>query len=100
MRSASFPPGAMKVISSWNPFCFRSKGMTSFSIARVNSATLLGFRYRDTLRAIMANSLIILCKRAILGNSSKFINSGEPPQSARYLTTVSELTLLVKENPR
>ena len=29
MPNASFPPGTTNVISSRNPFCFRSRGMTS-----------------------------------------------------------------------
>src|SRR6266513_4875583 len=44
-------------ISSLKPFCFRSRGRTSFSSVRVNSPAVLAFRCRDTLRAYISDSL-------------------------------------------
>jgi hypothetical protein len=55
-------PGATNVISSWNPFCFRSRGRMSFSILWVDSATLLGFRCMETLRVNMTLSLVLNAK--------------------------------------
>src|SRR5438445_13319443 len=45
-------------ISSLKPFCFRSRGRTSFSSVRVNSPAVLAFRWMDTLRAYISRLLI------------------------------------------
>src|SRR5216117_4533888 len=44
-------------ISSLKPFCFRSRGRTSFSSVRVNSPAVLAFRWMDTLRAYISRLL-------------------------------------------
>ena len=45
------PPGDNKRDFIVDPACFRSRGIISFLILRVNSATLLGLRCIDTFRA-------------------------------------------------
>src|SRR2546425_3999861 len=71
MPNASFPPGATNVISSRNPFCFRSRGMTSLSRVWVNSGTLL-FRCMETLRANMSTSCAQCPLRGGAGNLPVF----------------------------
>src|ERR1700704_121524 len=44
-------------ISSLKPFCFRSRGRTSFSTVRVNSPAVLAFRWMDILRAYISRLL-------------------------------------------
>src|SRR2546425_12383545 len=44
-------------ISSLKPFCFRSRGRTSFSSVWVNSPAVLAFRCMDTLRAYISRLL-------------------------------------------
>ena len=64
MATTSLPPGTARVIASWNPFCFRSKGMISLSIVCTNSVILFGFKYRETLRTNMSISLwVVAAKR-------------------------------------
>jgi hypothetical protein len=53
-------PGTTKAISSWKPGCVRSKGMRSFSMVRVNAASLLGFSCKDTVRAPRATSVVVV----------------------------------------
>jgi len=61
--TASVPPGIVKTTSSLKPFCFCSSGMTSFSIVRLNSASVLGFRRMETCRANISTSLVIADKK-------------------------------------
>src|SRR3989442_7544894 len=44
-------------ISSLKPFCFRSRGRTSFSSVRVNSPAVLAFKSMDTMRAYISRLL-------------------------------------------
>src|SRR6266704_3587586 len=57
IATASERSGATNEISSLKPFCFRSRGRTSFSNVRVNSPAVLAFRCRDTLRAYISTPL-------------------------------------------
>src|SRR2546425_6870684 len=51
IATASERSAATNEISSLKPFCFRSRGSTSFSNVWVNSPAVLAFRCMDTLRA-------------------------------------------------
>src|SRR5260370_26213586 len=59
MGTASAPSGATNEISSLKPFCFRSRGRTSFSSVWVNSPAVLAFRCRDTLRAYISTPWLL-----------------------------------------
>src|SRR5438034_10911230 len=54
IATASERSGATNEISSLKPFCFRSRGRTSFSSVWVNSPAVLAFRCMDTLRAYIS----------------------------------------------
>src|SRR5213594_3631305 len=57
IATASERSAARNEISSLKPFCFRSRGRTSFSSVWVNSPAVLAFRCRDTLRAYVSRLL-------------------------------------------
>src|SRR6266702_3194096 len=57
IATASERSAATNEISSLKPFCFRSRGRTSFSSVRVNSPAALAFRCKDTLRAYISRLL-------------------------------------------
>src|SRR5438093_10625750 len=57
IATASERSEATNEISSLKPFCFRSRGRTSFSSVRVNSPAVLAFRWMDTLRAYISRLL-------------------------------------------
>src|SRR5207302_9320536 len=57
IATASERSEATNEISSLKPFCFRSRGRTSFSSVWVNSPAVLAFRCRDTLRAYISRLL-------------------------------------------
>src|SRR3989449_3502773 len=57
IATASERSEATNEISSLKPFCFRSRGRTSFSSVWVNSPAVLAFRCMDTLRAYICRPL-------------------------------------------
>jgi hypothetical protein len=60
MAIAAVPSGTTNTISSWKPSCFRSKGMLAFSMVGVKAATLLGFNCKETVRANMSTSRVVV----------------------------------------
>src|SRR2546425_5089213 len=96
-RSTLFPYTTLfrstNVISSLKPFCLRSRGMISFSIIRVNSVALWGFRYMETCRARSEEhtselqSLAYLVCRLLLEKKKKNKKNKNYIQSVNYQST-------------
>src|SRR2546425_12875092 len=59
IATASERSKATNEISSLKPFCFRSRGRTSFSSVWVNSLAVLAFRCRDILRAYISTPWLL-----------------------------------------
>src|SRR3989454_5107178 len=59
IATASERSEATNEISSLKPFCFRSRGRTSFSSVWVNSPAVLAFRCMDTLRAYISTPWLL-----------------------------------------